>query len=326
MACPHKKTAIFNKKAKTQKDKFQKENQTYSNIVKKTMEQQQNQTQARATQIQLSSATHVSIVTCIIEAHMHNMIAPGSYKDRLNALLIENDLNPIKIPGPCPDSGKLFGATIVNSARGTKIPATTRLEESPVHSSTKESLSPIKDLPEGESDSDESGGESADASALAATSSSLSSAVSAASAQIAAPQLVLTKEEIVILETEKTRKGQRKKALPIPARHPKFSNQLNLKIYSDKEIGEETQPAIGQLLEHHQKHNKFTYEDPMRVVYHPKVNENIDSISRDDVISLVKRGLLNWDEVTVFSNMDVSKIKSGMVDSIPDRVESDEND
>jgi hypothetical protein len=129
-----------------------------------------------------------------------------------------------------------------------------------------------------------------------------------------------------MLENEKSTKGKRKRALPICARHPRFTYNLNPKIYSSRDIKEDSQSDIGRLLETYPKHYKVTFEDPMKYVYHPKVNEFIGPISLFDVISLLKRDLLSWGDVSIFSEVSTSKIKSGMVDSSPGEVLSDDHD
>lgn len=41
---------------------------------------------------------HLNIYSCMIHAHLMNVIEPGSYEAELNATLKENNLPPIKIP------------------------------------------------------------------------------------------------------------------------------------------------------------------------------------------------------------------------------------
>ena len=121
-------------------------------------------------------------------------------------------------------------------------------------------------------------------------------------------------------------KEKRRKALPIAARHAQFTNNLDVKIYSSRDISQHNQQAIGSMLESNSKYSRITFEDPMKVVYHPKVNNNIDLITQGDVITLLKGGYLCWEEVSVFSKADVSRIKSGMVDTISDVVDRDKGD
>jgi hypothetical protein len=201
---------MADKRKKIQKDKYNKENQTFASIAKRAVEQSQL-SQPKATQIQLGTETHISILTCIIEAHINNMIAPGSYASRLNVLLKANNLKTINIPGPSPDSGKLFGATIAKGLRNKDPPEeqlvpTEEVEVEDIGSDKEEDDTPTPKLPKNcwiPSDSNDTSGTSVstdEASAnnspiLTSTSSSLSSAVSAASLQLAASPLELDEED-----------------------------------------------------------------------------------------------------------------------------------
>lgn len=126
MACPLKKETIRKKKASKEEEQKTKEESTYANIVKKTMENVQKQDQKSEFKA-IVQETGMQAYIMIMDAHMHNMIEPGTYTKRLNETLTNNGFNSV-ILGEIPRSDKLFacgdlGNTLVTLreiSKGTK--------------------------------------------------------------------------------------------------------------------------------------------------------------------------------------------------------------
>ncbi|KAF9756170.1 hypothetical protein NGRA_3295 [Nosema granulosis] len=106
MSCPAKKEAIKGKKAREELEKRKKEESTYANIVQSTIKKvDQNKTTNAFQEALMASGTRAFIM--VIDAHMHNIMEPGTYSSHLNKTLTNNGIVPIKMDDN-PESLKLF--------------------------------------------------------------------------------------------------------------------------------------------------------------------------------------------------------------------------
>ena len=111
MACPKKKEIIRKKRnIAKQKEQDQKE-QTYARVAEKTIEIINTQTKrTEETQTALESIGLTAVIM-IMNAHIHNIIEPGSYSRRLNQTLTKNNIQPIELETP--ESKKLLDHQII---------------------------------------------------------------------------------------------------------------------------------------------------------------------------------------------------------------------
>ena len=123
MACPKKKEIIRKKRNMAkQKEQDQKE-QTYARVAEKTIEKINKQTKrTEETQTALESIGLTAVIM-IMDAHIHNIIEPGSYSSRLNQTLAKNNIQPIELETP--QSEKLLDHQII----GETIQAMSEREE-----------------------------------------------------------------------------------------------------------------------------------------------------------------------------------------------------
>jgi hypothetical protein len=106
MACPLKKEMIRTKKVTKEEDKRTKEESTYAKIVQKTIEKVQKQDQTTELK-SIMQETGMRAYIMILDAHMYNMIEPGSYTERLNETLTSNGFDKVILKN-IPKSDKLF--------------------------------------------------------------------------------------------------------------------------------------------------------------------------------------------------------------------------
>lgn len=97
MRCKMRKDVIKMKREE------EKETASYSQITKTNNIPTMN----NSTSTQISREDHFKIYSCMIHAHLMNVVEPGSYEKELNATLKENKLPQIKIP-KTPNSSKLL--------------------------------------------------------------------------------------------------------------------------------------------------------------------------------------------------------------------------
>lgn len=97
MKCPARKEAIKKKRLE------EREKTTYSQVTKTntTINNRYNGI------THINKEEHLKIYSCMIHAHLMNVIEPGSFEKELNATLKENNLPAIKIPNT-PNSSKLL--------------------------------------------------------------------------------------------------------------------------------------------------------------------------------------------------------------------------
>ena len=100
MAWPKKKEIIHQKRdLAKQKEQDQKE-ETCTRVTEKTIEKINKQTKrTEETQPALESIGLTAVIR-IRDAHIHNIIEPGSYSRRLNQTLTENNIHPIELETP----------------------------------------------------------------------------------------------------------------------------------------------------------------------------------------------------------------------------------
>lgn len=97
MACPKKKEIIKKKKEEKKTAEKQKTGSTYAEIVKETLKTVAEQKQS--TEIKETTAeAGLRAMIIVMDAHLHNVITPGSYNARINAVMKENNIAPIKFP------------------------------------------------------------------------------------------------------------------------------------------------------------------------------------------------------------------------------------
>ena len=106
MASPKMKEIVKRKKIIAKEKEQEKQDQTYARVAAKTIEKIGLQTKrAENTQTTIDRLGMTSMIM-IMDAHIHNIIEPGSYRKRLNETLSKNGIEPIEFATP--DSEKLL--------------------------------------------------------------------------------------------------------------------------------------------------------------------------------------------------------------------------
>ena len=109
MSCPMKKEAIKRKREEEERRKKEKEDLPLSKIVERTANEIGKKTEERVMSSVLGEAGLRALIM-VMDAHVHNIIEPGSYNNRLNQTLVENNIEPIKLPNNKLKSEKLMQA------------------------------------------------------------------------------------------------------------------------------------------------------------------------------------------------------------------------
>ena len=123
MACPKKKDIIQKKRNMVKQKEQDQQEQTYARVAEKTIEKINKQTKrTEETQTALESIGLTAVIM-IMDAHIHNIIEPGSYSSRLNQTLAKNNIQPIELETP--QSEKLLDHQII----GETIQAMSEREE-----------------------------------------------------------------------------------------------------------------------------------------------------------------------------------------------------
>ncbi|KAF9754362.1 hypothetical protein NGRA_3354, partial [Nosema granulosis] len=94
MSCPVKKDLIKKKLQQKEEDELTKQESTYARVVTKALSTAQQQQQASVTE-GLMAETGMRALVMILDAHVQNIIAPGSYNEHLNKTLKANNIQPI---------------------------------------------------------------------------------------------------------------------------------------------------------------------------------------------------------------------------------------
>jgi hypothetical protein len=110
MSCPVKKEMIKNKKNNNEEEKKKKEETTYARIVEKTIENVQLKQQTK-TEEKITEEQGIRAFVIILDAHLRNIIAPGTYQKELNETLKLNGIAPIKVKEV--NSNKLLGHNMI---------------------------------------------------------------------------------------------------------------------------------------------------------------------------------------------------------------------
>lgn len=102
--CPIRKTILKEKREekKQKKQTFEQENRTYCAVTKMSKELPktiQNQTPPQ-TALHVHDKLSLQVLVIVIEAHLHNIVQPGSFNTRLNEILETNNLPRVNIPEP----------------------------------------------------------------------------------------------------------------------------------------------------------------------------------------------------------------------------------
>lgn len=141
--CPIRKELLKEKREekKKKKDTFEQQNRTYCAVTKMTAELPKaimNQ-KPPTTVLQVTDKTTLQIIVLIAEAHIYNMVNPGTFGKRVNQLLQLNGLPRVNLPDDAP-SNEIFN--VVN-----RIPEFTATRDED------------EDAMEGDDDSDDSNAE-----------------------------------------------------------------------------------------------------------------------------------------------------------------------
>lgn len=94
--CPIRKQKQLEKQQKEKQDLAEKQNKTYREIVKKTV--QETKAATTTTQINLTNDTHLKMTALILEAHIASLTRPGTYAKNLSELMKLNFDLDVKFP------------------------------------------------------------------------------------------------------------------------------------------------------------------------------------------------------------------------------------
>ena len=123
MSCPKKKEIIKQKRNQTKEKEQEKQEQTYARVAEKTIEKIGLQTKRTDYAQTALDRIGLTSVIMIMDAHIHNIIEPGSYSKRLNQTLAKNGISSIQLETP--DSEKLLSHQVI----GETIEAMTERQE-----------------------------------------------------------------------------------------------------------------------------------------------------------------------------------------------------
>ena len=112
MACPLKKEIIKRKRREEDEKKETTEERTYAKVAEKAIEKVTEKAKLIEEARNLNECIGYKAIIMVMDAHVHNLIQPGSYSNRLNELLKANGLEEINIPTP-PDSNKLLNQELI---------------------------------------------------------------------------------------------------------------------------------------------------------------------------------------------------------------------
>jgi hypothetical protein len=118
MGCPNKKKIIENKRKEVESEKVRREEATYAKVatstaqtfsdkVVKTVTERVEEMKTRKDLTEALDGSGIRAMIIILDAHIQNLIEPGSYNSRINEVLKANNIPPIVFP-PNPNSSKLL--------------------------------------------------------------------------------------------------------------------------------------------------------------------------------------------------------------------------
>lgn len=106
--CPIRKALIKEKREEKKQSKktFAEQNRTYCAVAKLSTEIPKaiKSQKPEQTVLQITNTMSQTIVVIIVEAHLHNMINPGTFNQRVNQLLHLNNLPQVNMPDNAPSS------------------------------------------------------------------------------------------------------------------------------------------------------------------------------------------------------------------------------
>ena len=112
MACPIIKELIKNKMKVTNEKQTEKQNQTYGQVAKTVAQKVIDESNRKQTPtLRIHTNTELRTTIAVIHAHIHNLVAPGTYSTELNRTLTQHGLPTIEAPDN-PPSGDLFNIQI----------------------------------------------------------------------------------------------------------------------------------------------------------------------------------------------------------------------
>ena len=112
MSCPMKKEAIRKNREEEDRKRKEKEEMPLSKIVQKTANEIGKKTEEKVMSSVLGEAGLRALIM-VMDAHVHNILEPGSYNTRLNKTLKENNIEPINLPNDRIQSEKLIQTNII---------------------------------------------------------------------------------------------------------------------------------------------------------------------------------------------------------------------
>ncbi|KAF2363816.1 hypothetical protein FHG87_005422 [Trinorchestia longiramus] len=107
MSCPTRKTIIKNKTELLEEKAKEKQEPTYAKALEKTIRQEKKQAQRAKNTAEIISESGLAALIIILDAHVANIITPGSYNSHINKTLKRNNIQPIELETN-PDSKELF--------------------------------------------------------------------------------------------------------------------------------------------------------------------------------------------------------------------------
>ncbi|KAF2359676.1 hypothetical protein FHG87_009568 [Trinorchestia longiramus] len=107
MSCPTRKTIIKNKTKLLEEKAKEKQEQTYAKALEKTIRQEEKQAERAKNTAEIMSESGLAALIIILDAHVANIITPGSYNSHINKILKRNNIQPIELETN-PDSKELF--------------------------------------------------------------------------------------------------------------------------------------------------------------------------------------------------------------------------
>ncbi|KAF2345265.1 hypothetical protein FHG87_023979, partial [Trinorchestia longiramus] len=107
MSCPTRKTIIKNKTKLLEEKAKEKQEQTYAKALEKTIRQEEKQAERAKNTAEIMTESGLAALIIILDAHVANIITPGSYNSHINKTLKRNNIQPIELETN-PDSKELF--------------------------------------------------------------------------------------------------------------------------------------------------------------------------------------------------------------------------
>ena len=122
-SCRMKKEVAARKRDETKRRETNKTEKTYAQIAERAVEKVTEQAKQIKEGRNILEETGLRALVMVMDAHVHNIIEPGSYSKRLNLILKANNVAPINIPNN-PQSDKLFQNNIIGKTLQQMKPKT----------------------------------------------------------------------------------------------------------------------------------------------------------------------------------------------------------